>query len=110
MSLTIKENNNATIISIVRDGLGVIQNISGWTFVFKVIDSTGSTVFQKSSAGSGEVTIIDAPTGKVNVFILPADTNNKTGTHKYEFKGTDSSGNQYTLNGPADFIVTSTII
>lgn len=108
MSLTIKENNNVTIVGIVRDGTGTIQNITGWTFKFRVVTPTGATLFEKNSPA--EILIVDAPGGKINIFIAPADTNNKAGTYQFELKGTDPVSNQFTLNGPAEIIITETII
>ena len=111
MSLTVKENNNATVLAVVRDGFGNIQNITGWTFVFRVVTIAGVTLFEKNSAGgSSQVSITDATNGKVSIFILPADTKAKAGSYQFELKGTDAAANQYTLSGPAEFIISVTLI
>lgn len=107
MSLTIKENNNALIQGVVRTGAGQIQNIAGWTFQFRVVQ--GSTMLFEKTSGSG-ITITDAVNGKIDVAILPADTDAKAGTYQYELKGTDTMSNIFTLNGPAELIITPTII
>lgn len=108
MALTLKENNNVTIQAVVRDGSGQIQNITGWTFTFRVVDASNVLLFQKVSPA--EIVIIDGPNGKVNILVVPADTNNKAGTYQFEFKGFDPVSNNFTLNGPAELIVSKTII
>lgn len=108
MSLSIKENNNVTIIGMVRDGTGQIQDITGWTFKFRVVYPNGTLLFEKNSPT--EILIVSALAGKVNIFVLPADTNNKAGEYSFELKGTDPVSNQFTLNGPAELIITETII
>lgn len=109
MALTIKENNNATIVGVVRDGTGQIQDIGGWTFKFRVVDQNNATVFEKNSPT--EIVIVGPSiNGTINVFVIPADTNGKAGNYQFELKGTDGTGNQFTLNGPAEIIITPTLI
>lgn len=109
MKLKVKENNNASILCNVRDGNSDIQNMTGWTFVFVVERDNGSVVLSKSTSNPAEILITDAPGGKVSVFILPVDTDEKAGQYKFEFKGTDPGSATFTLD-EGEFIIAPTII
>jgi hypothetical protein len=104
--LTVKENGDFKIIARVRSG-GSIQDVTGWTFVFLVVDSVGSQILLKNSPT--EIVINDGPNGTVWVFGKPADTVNKAGKYNYELEGTDPDGLKYPLDDGA-FIVTPSII
>lgn len=109
MLLTVRENNDATILGSVRTG-GSVQDITNWSFFFLVVDANGDTVISKRSSNSGEILISDAPNGKIQVLIKPADTQGKAGAYKYELQGTDPANRQYTLDGVGDFVISPTII
>jgi hypothetical protein len=59
----------------VKDKLGAIVNITGWTFSWEVrtYAAAGTSTLTKTSAGGG-VVITDAPNGQVEVRIVRADT------------------------------------
>ena len=110
--LSVKENNNATIICNVKSPVnGAPQNITGWSFEFQVRYNNGAVLIDKNSSDITQIAIISAMTGLVNVYIKPTDTSGSSGDgYIYEFKGTDSAGNKYTLDGLAQFIITPTQI
>jgi len=110
MTISIKENNSGTIKCAVKKGDGTIQDVSSWVFYFKVADSLGVTLFLKDSTNIANINVTNPTSGLVEVYINPTDTDDRVGNYKYEFKGFDPLGHEYTLKGPADFVITPTII
>jgi len=109
-TLTVKENNYAVITAICRDKNGVIQNVTGFQFEFKVVSANGTVVLDKNSSDITQINLVDPVNGKVEVYIQPSDTHTKSGEHQYEFKSIDLDSHPETLQGPAKFVVTKTII
>lgn len=82
-----------------------MQNVAGWSFVFHV-KSVGNAgwVINKSSAMASQIAIVDPANGVINIFLSPGDTQplSPNGTYLYELIGTDSAGNTFTLDPPAN--------
>lgn len=109
-TLSVKENNNAIITAICRDKNGAVQDVTGFAFEFKVIAASGVVVLDKNSSDPTQILATDPTHGKVEIYIKANDTRTKSGDHQYEFKSIDLDGNPETLQGPAKFTVTKTLI
>jgi hypothetical protein len=106
--LPLRENNDASFTGNVRTG-GTPQVIIGWSFKFMIFDLSGVGFVTKLSSDSTQIEVLDAATGKIKVYIKPADTLGHAGRAKYELQGTDSAGRQYTLDS-GEVVIAATLI
>lgn len=115
MGLSVRENNTASISAVVKTAVGGVQDITSWTFQFRVsappdprTGQPGAVLFDKVSPS--QITLDNPTLGQITVHIIPADTAGHVGAWLYELKATDNNGSEYTLDGPHDFTITPTII
>jgi hypothetical protein len=95
----------------VKDALGVAVNLTGATFKWQLskLDESGSIplpksetpILQKDDAGLGGVVIFDAPTGRVNVTLLEANTAALRGVFYHELQMVQASATSTVLFGKA---------
>ena len=98
----VRQANNVTIQYAVFSGAGVAQDITSWSFLFRVqLLNTRGFVIEKSSADDTQIAIIDAAAGLVDVYLVPSDSAppfNGSARYPYDFQGTDEYGNVYTMD------------
>jgi hypothetical protein len=109
--LRVKENNSVTVNASVLSSAGAPENITSWSFEFKVVTrGTGVILLTKSTSDATQIAILDGAAGTLQVYLLPADTAGQRGDYwEYELKGTDTLGRAVTL-AQGSFFIQPTII
>jgi hypothetical protein len=96
VDLTRMEGDDSEVEIIVAD----VLDITGATVVFEIKDRDGDVLIQKTT--SSGIVITDQ---NIKVTLVPADSNGKSGRHRYEFKLTTAGGKVYRiLRGYFEFI------
>lgn len=98
-NVEIYRGDNRTFKIIAKDADGAVVNITGATAIFsvkkKLIDA--AYIFQKTTANPAQISITEPTDGELEVYILPADTQEETpGDYEYDCQLT-TSGNVYTI-------------
>ena len=97
-NIEIYRGDNRTFKVTVKDGDGVVVDITGASIKFSVKEEISDTsyVIQKT-VGSG-INITDAANGEYEVYIVPADTQNlDTKVYEYDSELTTSAPKVYTV-------------
>lgn len=89
VELTRMEGDDSEVEIIVSN----VLDITGASCVFEIKDRDGELLLSKETGGSG----IEITGQNIKVTLVPADTDGKSGRHRYEFKLITSTGKVYRI-------------
>jgi hypothetical protein len=101
--------DHLTLQISVRDNAGLTKNLTSLSAArWKVGKNKTAPANISKSLGTG-ITLIDGPTGRIDINLQPADTAGLKGTFIHELEITDGSGNvQTVMDGP--FVINQDLV
>jgi hypothetical protein len=99
MDFTMYEGDTHTLEVTVRDEEGNVVDITGATvrwWLAKNNKSTGSDIYVQKTTGAG-ITLVDPTNGRMNIALVPVDTEGRGGKDYYHEAEVDDGGNISTV-------------